>query len=173
MSETDTISALAASLNAGLDEDEAAAKAVEDNSAPWDGQWQAHDGYLETRSGIALAVGTGRYFGRDMVAAGVIEHAARHDPARGQREVAAMRDLIATMVAEPHLYLEGDSWYSCSQAVIPDPDDDEDRMPGSGCMDDTRRGKPCDCGRDRRVEKMLTILAGIYAGPGGTDDRDH
>lgn len=79
---------------ARLDEDEATARAVEDNGAPWDGQWRARDGYLETRSGIVVAVGAGRDFGLGAIAPGVIEHAARHEPARVLREVGAGRRIL-------------------------------------------------------------------------------
>jgi hypothetical protein len=75
--------------------------------------------------------------------------------------VRAKRDLIAVILAEPHEYIPGDEFYSCSQAVDPYADRGED-YPGSGCSDDGRRGNPCDCGRDGRVERMLKILAGIY-----------
>ena len=83
-------------------------------------------------------------------------HIVRHDPASTLRESATMRELIATILKEAHEYIPGDEFYSCSQAVDPYSDDKE---PGSGCTDDDRRGDPCDCGRDLRVERLLRIIA--------------
>jgi Family of unknown function (DUF6221) len=80
-------------LNARLDEDEAAARAVEDNSAPWPGQWEADGNYaLRTHNGWVLATaGTpGGEF-----RPGVLAHIVRHDPARVLREVEAKRARLA------------------------------------------------------------------------------
>lgn len=159
-----------ASLHAGVDKDEAVAKAAaEDDGTDWflgpaeesDERTILYTGPSTLRPGE-----TWDYPVAGKVSAGTAAHIARHDPARARREVTAMRSLVAAIVAEPHAYIPGDSWYSCSQAVVPDPADDEDRVPGSGCMDDTRRGQPCDCGRDARAGRLLGILAGIYDGTG-------
>ena len=83
---------LTAFLAARLDEDEAAAHAVEDNSEPRPGQWEA-DGNdaLRTHNGWVLATaGTpGGEF-----RPGVLAHLARHDPARVLREVQAGRAIM-------------------------------------------------------------------------------
>lgn len=90
----------------------------------------------------------------------VLIHAARHDPARAFRRVKAVRDLVAEILAERHLYVDGDPWFSCSQATEPGEEDE----PGSACADDERRGKPCDCGRDMRVARLLGIIASEWEG---------
>jgi hypothetical protein len=64
-------------------------------------------------------------------------------------------DERAEALAGPHLYVDDDTWYSCSQGRERSEDE-----PGSGCADDDRRGKPCDCGRDARVK---AIAAEIHA----------
>lgn len=154
------IEALVASLNAGLDEDEAAAKVAANVAGP-DWAWKTKyndDGptdYVTSPDGTVLLDTLG---GIESEA----PHVARQDPARALREVAAKRALIAAAVAQPHEYTDGDAWYSCSQAVDPHADPGDDDGPGSGCLDDGRAGKPCDCGRDARVERLLRILAGIY-----------
>jgi len=147
------IGALTATLNAGMAEDEAAAKAVHrDWPAAYNrrGDRPALNGWWTdgvTTRPISLLEG---------------EHAARHDPARILREVWAKRDLIAAIVAEPHDWVAGDEFYSCSQAVDYAGLNHESREPGSACTDPDRAGKPCDCGRDARVERLLRILAGAY-----------
>lgn len=94
-------------------------------------------------------------------------HITRNDPARVLRRVKATRDLVADILAEPHDYIPGDEFYSCSQAVDPYPG--ESGEPGSGCSDPERAGKPCDCGRDARVARLLGIIASEWEDP----DRDH
>jgi hypothetical protein len=84
---------LIAFLAARLDEDEAAAKAVQDNSEPWPGQWEADGNYaLRTHNGwvLAGAVTPGGEF-----RPGVLAHLARYDPARVLREVGAKRAILA------------------------------------------------------------------------------
>jgi len=83
--------------------------------------------------------------------------------ARVLREVESKRALITAITAEPHEYIPGDEFYSCSQAVDPYEDDPAERYPGSGCSDPDRAGQPCDCGRDARAERLLHILAAVYA----------
>lgn len=85
----------------------------------------------------------------------VLVHAARHDPPRARRSVAATRALVAAILAETHDYNARDEYYSCSQAVKPG----MDGVPGSGCADPERAGRPCDCGRDARVARLLDIIA--------------
>jgi uncharacterized protein DUF6221 len=84
-----------------------------------------------------------------------------NDLERLLREAAAKRALIAEIQAIRHFYVDEDTWFSCSQATDPTEPDGE---PGSGCADDDRRGKPCDCGRDTKVTRQLGILAAIYSG---------
>lgn len=90
---------LIAFLNARLDEDEKAAKAVQDNSEPWPGQWKADGNHaLRTYNGWVLATaGTpGGEF-----RPGVLAHTARHDPARVFRDIAADRELIRMREDQP------------------------------------------------------------------------
>lgn len=160
MTESDTIAGLVTALNAGLDEDEQAAKAA--SPGPWTVGLArtAEVGELGIFSGGAGVVGSG-YEGGGVWDRSDADHIARHDPARELREVAAKRDLIAAILAEPHAYIPGDEFYSCAQAEDPDPAPGEGG-PGSGCSDPDRAGGPCDCGRDARAERLLRILAGIY-----------
>lgn len=83
-----------------------------------------------------------------------------NDLDRIDRRVKATRDLVAAILAEPHDYIPGDEYYSCSQAIDPYPG--ESGEPGSGCSDPERAGKPCDCGRDQRVARLLGIIAGEW-----------
>jgi hypothetical protein len=78
--------------------------------------------------------------------------------ARALRRVKAVRELVAEVLAMRHAYAE-DGWYSCSQAAEPGVKDAE---PGSACYDESRAGKPCDCGRDARVARLLGIIAGEW-----------
>jgi Family of unknown function (DUF6221) len=85
-------------------------------------------------------------------------HIARNDPARVLRRVRATRDLVAEILAEGHQH--ADDYFACSQAqegdgLISGPTG----PPGSGCSDPERAGKPCDCGRDARVARLLGIIA--------------
>ena len=86
-------------LAARLDEDEAAARYIEDRSEPWRGRWEADENHrLRTYNGWTLAVpGTpdGEF------APGVLAHITRHDPARVLREVEAGRRVIAAHPIRP------------------------------------------------------------------------
>ena len=78
-------------LRAQLDEDERIARAVDDGSAPWDGQWMADTSdAARTRNGHVL-------FYRPVsgpLKPGLVDHVVRHDPARVLREIDAKRDLL-------------------------------------------------------------------------------
>lgn len=117
---------LIAFLSARLDEDEAAARAVKDNSAPWDGQWQPRErNALETRNGWVLAVSIP--IGSDF-APGVVEHIARHDPARALREVAAGRAILDRHM--PHeTAFDGLACNWCSEDVDDRPQIAKERWP--------------------------------------------
>lgn len=84
-------------LSAHLDEDERGARAVHDNSAPFDGQWTyvggpeyGGDVELQTDNGRSLAVLPG---GRTFKP-GLLPHIVRHDPARVLADVAAKRGIL-------------------------------------------------------------------------------
>jgi Family of unknown function (DUF6221) len=96
------------------------------------------------------------------------DHITRNDPARVLRRVKATHNLVAAILAEGHQHA-GD-YFACSQAqegdgLISGPTG----PPGSGCSDPERAGKPCDCGRDARVARLLGIIATEWEDPG----RDH
>lgn len=82
------------------------------------------------------------------------------EPERALAEIALKRKLIAEVAGMRHDYNDGDPWYSCSQAIDPHEDNAE---AGSGCIDEERAGKPCDCGRDRRAARLLGIVAAVYS----------
>jgi hypothetical protein len=168
---TARVAGLAAAIEAGLAEDEAAAKAWE--RAPWPepGESAMHwrpvgkrcvrydNGRDEPLQAIDVSGRVALYAEAIWVkwdATGErAVHVARNDPARALRHVKATRDLVAEILAERHDYNVGDEFYSCSQAV----EYGTDGEPGSGCSDQERAGKPCDCGRDERVARMLGIIA--------------
>jgi hypothetical protein len=146
------IEALVAKLNAGLDADDAAARATSRPAwrewyvEPWyDGQFQ-EDGRT-MRADLGGRRGGGLFTGQGALDTVLAEHIARQDPARTEREVKAKRDLMAAILAEPHTYI-AENFYS--------------GQPGSGCSDPDRAGQPCDCGRDQRVERLLRIMAQVY-----------
>lgn len=147
MTETAAPEKLVASLAAGLDEDEATAKAAavcdlvqQEGYEPGDWSWLRSYGQPQPNQ------------------MPLIDHQSRFDPARELRQVTAHRDLIAAILGQPHRQVD-DGWYSCAQAA-----DDDEPEPGSACLDEDRAGGPCDCGRDARVERLLRIMAGIYEG---------
>jgi hypothetical protein len=102
-------------LTARLDEDEASARAVRDNSSPWRGQWRAADGhFLETYSGLVLALAPG-FRSTDQpgeFAPGVLDHIARHDPARALREVEAKRRILSE-----HSSADSDWCHACESGT--------------------------------------------------------
>ena len=63
--------------------------------------------------------------------------------------------LLDDILAERHEVVE-DPWYTCAAAT--------EEHDGGRCCDQNRRGKPCDCGRDTRVNRRLAILAQPFAG---------
>ena len=86
------------------------------------------------------------------------EFIAANGPDRVLARADAVRELVSAILAEEHDYNVGDEFYSCSQAV----EYGTDGEPGSGCFDPERAGKPCDCGRDARVARLLSIIAGEW-----------
>jgi hypothetical protein len=87
-------------------------------------------------------------------------HIVLNDPAQIIRDVAADRAILAEVQTWKHDYNDSDPYYSCSQASSTWQDD---RSPGSGCDDEDRAGKPCDCGVDQRRMAILTALAQPFA----------
>lgn len=146
-------------LRARLDEDERAAQAAADYR---DGA--THD--VQGPQGTWVLLPDAEFFGAaqlggtigprightNHVALGA--HIARHDPARTLREVEAKRALLGDLTAERHDVVE-DCWYTCAAAT-------EEDDGGESC-DDTKRGGPCNCGRDARVNRSLRLLAQPFA----------
>ncbi|MFZ3556450.1 MULTISPECIES: DUF6221 family protein [unclassified Streptomyces] len=74
-----------------LDEDERIARAVEDHSTPWAGQWVA-DGVNAARTFNGHVL----FYGHTApLKAGLVAHVVEHDPARVLREIEAKRQLLA------------------------------------------------------------------------------
>jgi Family of unknown function (DUF6221) len=76
---------------------------------------------------------------------------ARHDPAAVLRRIKAERASVEDLLAERHDVNDGDCWYTCAAAT--------EEHDGDKTCDDTRLGKPCDCGRDARVERRVRQIA--------------
>jgi hypothetical protein len=83
-------------------------------------------------------------------------HGTPIDPVRLLDDIEAKVALVDDLLAERHEVVDGDCWYTCAAAT-------EERDGGTTC-DDDRLGKPCDCGRDDRVNRRLAILARQFAG---------
>lgn len=154
-------------VKARLDEDEAAAKAATPGPWEFEGDDPTDDELFTVHEddpaagvafgdAVAYTRGEGRpgSEGRQVANGRFME---RHDPPRALREVTAKRAILTEIAAMPH-HAEANAYYSCSQAVAYG----EDREIGSGCLDDDRAGKPCDCGRDARAERMLSLLASVW-----------
>lgn len=159
---------LAALIAVRLDDDEAAAReAIRRGGSRWrvEHRWDDTDVDVVDEDAPDAHDGTKVRKVVSLTEAATGAHIARHDPARVLRDVESARALAAEITAIPHEYVEGDSWFSCSQART---EWSEDAEPGSGCSDDTRAGKPCDCGRDAKVARMLALIAARWgADPGG------
>ncbi len=159
---------LAAFLTARLDEEQRLAERLNLAGEPALGPWRVEEacdytGIREWRIGGDTKFGwidAARTYDQDTA-----DHFAAHAPARVLAEIAAKRAIIAEVASWQHDYNDGDSWYSCAQALLPAADrrDPEDYEPGSGCSNDLRAGGPCDCGLERRRGAILEPLAAIYA----------
>jgi len=113
--------------------------------------------WLYARQMVACNHGRTSHVIAERVAAEDGPHIARHAPRDSIADCDAKLALLALIETLPHLYLDDDPFYSCSQALNPRGDDDQ-----PGCIDEGRAGRPCDCGRDRRVRRMTSILASGY-----------
>lgn len=77
-----------------------------------------------------------------------------NDPAYVLADLDAKLALLDDWLGERHDVNDGDCWYTCAAAT-------EERDGGETC-DETRRGKPCDCGVDVRIQRHLRLLAGPF-----------
>jgi hypothetical protein len=150
---TARVAELAATIEAKLAEDEAAAKRNTGGGLGDDGKFGPSYPDYQT------------YSSADTEAADA--YIERFRPLRALRRVKAVRDLVTAILAEQHDYNALDGYYSCSQAregtgLVSGPTG----PPGSGCSDPERAGKPCDCGRDARVARLLAIIASEWEGDG-------
>lgn len=140
---------------------QAEAEAARDVDYARCGAWEARgpypaacgeaDGVSRPRGNLRSEIGTDDIFLDAELPWNLIPHMARHDPAATLRRIAADRKLIADLLAEPHEVVEGDCWYTCAAAT--------EKHDGGTTCDDTRLGKPCDCGRDARVERRVCLIA--------------
>lgn len=106
------------------------------------------------------------YFDTDDQSA--VDYYRRQDPARVLKDIAGKLALLDHVAGWSHVRVE-DSWYSCSQAVGSEWSNDESER-GSGCADERRAGKPCDCGLDaRRLTVLRCVAAGYVDRPGFKD----
>jgi hypothetical protein len=87
-------------------------------------------------------------------------HAARHNPHAVLRRITADRELLDDLLAEQHT-VACDPFYTCEAAT-------EERDGGANPM--TKGERPCDCGRDNRVERRVGLLA---EGWGWTEETAH
>jgi hypothetical protein len=87
-------------------------------------------------------------------------NAAQDEIEKQLRDLERYRDAVQRVVAliegQPHEICD-DGWYSCSQAV--DPYDGE-----LCCIDDSRRGKPCDCGVDSLTKRVKAAISEALGG---------
>jgi hypothetical protein len=131
---------------ARLDEIEAVARAADQR--PWT--------VVKYGAAEVLSIGpdVGMILGPDsLVVAGPedIRHIVLHQPAFVVGWAAGLRELVDDIHAERHYVNDGDCWYTCPVAT-------EDRDGGTSCCSQNR-GEPCDCGRDRRVARHLSMAA--------------
>lgn len=118
--------------------------------------WLAEDRSLAQDAEYAFM-----YFDTDDDSA--VAYYRRQDPIRVLADIAGKVALLDHVASWPHEYVDGDTWFSCSQATG---SHDADEVPGSGCADEKRAGKPCDCGLDgRRIAVLKCVAAGYVERP--------
>jgi hypothetical protein len=103
---------------------------------------------------LPLVTEAGSYIG-DTLDDEIGHHIAANDPADVIADCDAKLAIIDDLLAERHEVIE-DPWYTCAAAT--------EEHDGGRCCDQNRRGKPCDCGRDARLNRRLAILAQPFAG---------
>ena len=128
--------------------------AAEDSGMNWSPGDDLSSSVHETDSGSPVVIGPWEHLDLD-----VRRHIAASDPAAVIADCDAKLAVVDDLLAETHVVVE-DPWYTCSAAT--------EEHDGGRCCDEHRRGKPCDCGRDTRVNRRLAILAQPFAG-----HRDH
>lgn len=118
------------------------------------GPWHANEEADEVLAVDGITVADGfALSGRQLRA--TVQHIAANDPNDVIADCDAKLALIDDLLAERHEVV-GDCWYTCAAAT-------EEHDGGETCNDDWR-GRPCNCGRDARVNRRLAILARPFAG---------
>jgi Family of unknown function (DUF6221) len=141
----DDIAAIAERIEAGLAELETTAKEVRqphvwhpgDQSDPWQ-QWDLDMIYMWPPEHHTPEERDKHWRGLQADDDKLAAHVALNDPASVLRDVSQTRLLVAEILSWPH---------------------DEDWL---GCAARREPGRPCDCGRDTRVLRMLGIIAGRW-----------
>lgn len=119
------------------------------------GEWHVERGRVEDDEGFIVVYDEGAPTEEQA------EHIALNHPAYVLADIEAKRAVLAEVESWTHHYNDEDPWHSCSQAVS---NWQDDKSPGSGCSDDERRGKPCDCDLDRRRLAILAPMARPFTG---------
>lgn len=126
-------------------------RAIAEAASP--GPWHANDEADEVVAVDGLTVAEGfALSGRQLRA--TVDHIAANDPTDVIADLDARLALVDDLVAAQHDANHEDPWYSCATIIEGD----------AACLDETRAGGPCDCGRDRSVNRRLAILARPFAG---------
>lgn len=113
------------------------------------GPWHANEEHDEVLAADGITVADGfALSGRQLRA--TVDHIAANDPADVIADCDAKLALIDALLAERHEVV-GDPWYTCAAAT-------EEHDGGETCNEDWL-GRPCNCGRDARVNRRLAILA--------------
>lgn len=146
------IEELVAFLRARLDDDERTARAA--TPGPWSVNDESFTESIRAADGTEVVAG-GRWGGEAPVFETTEDalHIAAHDPARALLETDSRRQLLADALVEKHVVVE-DCWYTCPATT-------EDHDGGETC-NEADSGKPCNCGRDARIERRLRLLAMPY-----------
>lgn len=137
-------------LEAAHQRAEETAQAARDREFLKRGRWSAQGPYCDNQFGILVSDEGEHITGDGDFPWPFVAHFALHDPAAVLRRVAAERALLTDLLAEPHEVVE-DCWYTCAAAT-------EERDGGETCRD-FPDNSPCDCGRDRRVQRRVRMLA--------------
>jgi hypothetical protein len=98
------------------------------------------------------------------------QHIERHGSRRILTDIVGRRAILDAVMAWRHDYLDDDAFFSCALAIDPQADEDE-QVPGSGCLNEARAGTRCDCGLDgRRTLLLKGLAAGYESRPGFKDE---
>lgn len=118
------------------------------------GPWHVNDEHDEVLAVDNITVAEGfALSGRQLRA--TTEHIAANNPTDVVADLDAKLALVDDLLAGRHKVVD-DCWYTCAAAT--------EEHDGEETCDSNRRGGPCDCGRDARVERRLRLLARPFAG---------